>query len=65
MIDIGNVAPGNYAVTVQAYDSSQNGAFELNVTGVAVPGTACTDPLFAAGVLTCSTGQTCTAGKCQ
>ena len=63
-ITLGTITAGNYAVSVQTYDASTPG-FVLNVAGVAVSGAACTDPLFTAGVLTCATGETCTAGKCK
>ncbi len=57
---------GVYAIQVDSYtQTSNNGAFQLNVHGTAVAGSACTSPLFAAGVLACPTGQTCTAGVCQ
>ena len=57
---------GNYAIQVDSYtQTSNNGAFHLNVHGVAAAGAACTSPLFAAGVLSCAAGQTCTAGVCQ
>jgi hypothetical protein len=35
------------------------------VKGTVAAQTACTSPLFAAGVLACPTGTTCTGGKCQ
>jgi len=60
-----DVAAGNYAVTVKAYDSTYNGAFKLNVKGTVSKGTACTGALFTAGVLKCKTGTTCTAGVCK
>jgi hypothetical protein len=59
-----NVAPGSYLYIVDGYQSDNIGPFQLNVHGVAVPGAACTSPLFASGVLACATGETCTAGVC-
>ncbi len=61
------VSAGNYAVTVQAYDSTQNGAFHLNVTGTVAKGTACSAALFTANVLHCEAGSSCTGTpkKCQ
>ncbi|HWU87378.1 MAG TPA: PPC domain-containing protein, partial [Kofleriaceae bacterium] len=58
--------PGNYAIQVDSYtQNNNNGPFKLNVHGTAMPGAACTSPLFASGVLSCAAGQTCTAGVCQ
>ncbi len=59
------VPAGNYAIQVDGFSSSNNGAFVLNVKGTVAAGTACTSPLFAAGVLVCPAGMTCTAGTCQ
>lgn len=59
-----NVAAGTYAIIVDGW-SSNNGTFTLNVRGTVATGTACTSPLFAAGVLACPAGQACTAGTCQ
>ncbi len=62
-----NMQPGNYAILVDAYNSNgaNNGPFKLNVEGTVAPGTACTSPLFASGVLVCGGNTTCTAGVCQ
>ncbi len=58
--------PGTYAIQVDSYTSTgNNGPFQLNVKGTAMPGSDCTSPLFAAGVLACPGVQTCTAGVCQ
>ncbi len=67
LLNLTNVAPGNYAIQVDAYNTSgaNHGPFLLNVRGTVVPGTACTSPLFASGVLVCGSGTTCTAGVCQ
>ncbi len=65
LMTLSNVAAGNYAVQVDGFSSSNNGAFVLNVKGTVAAQTACTSPLFAAGVLVCPTGTTCTGGKCQ
>jgi hypothetical protein len=59
-----NVSAGNYAVTVDGYDTNA-GTFKLNVKGTVATGTACTSPLFAAGVLKCPGTTTCTAGTCH
>ncbi|HSK00377.1 MAG TPA: hypothetical protein VK932_04010 [Kofleriaceae bacterium] len=58
------VAPGNYAIQVDAFGTT-TGSFVLNVKGTVAPGTDCTSPLFTTGVLVCPTGTTCTAGTCQ
>jgi hypothetical protein len=60
-----NVAAGNYAIQVDAYSSNSGDAFKLHVKGTVAPQTACTSPLFAAGVLACPAGTTCTGNKCQ
>ena len=60
-----NVPAGTYAIIVDSYGSSQNRPFALTVRGTVAPQTTCTSPLFAAGVLACPTGTTCTAGVCQ
>ncbi|HUQ06430.1 MAG TPA: hypothetical protein VM261_28195 [Kofleriaceae bacterium] len=59
-----NVAAGTYAISVDGY-SSNAGAYTLNVRGTVAVGTACTGPLFTAGVLSCTAGSTCNAGTCQ
>jgi len=64
-LTVANVAPGNYAIQVDAYQSNTGDAFKLHVKGTVAAQTACTSPLFAAGVLACPTGTTCTTGKCQ
>ena len=60
-----NLPAGNYAIQVDGFSSTNNGAFLLNVKGTVAAGTACTSPLFTSGVLVCPTGTTCTAGTCQ
>jgi hypothetical protein len=62
-----NVPPGNYAIQVDGYSTTNNGPFTLNVKGTVAPMTSCTSPLFAAGVLACPTGTTCTGTpqRCQ
>ena len=59
------VRAGNYAINVDSFGTSNNGAFKLNVKGTVAAGTVCTSPLFAAGVLDCPVGTTCSAGTCQ
>ena len=59
-----NVAAGTYTLIVDGF-SSGVGAYNLHVLGTVAAGTACTSPLFAAGVLVCPAGTTCTAGTCQ
>jgi hypothetical protein len=59
-----NVTPGAYAITVDG-TATNSGTFALHVDGRAAPGSACTSPLFAAGVLSCGVGQNCMAGVCQ
>jgi hypothetical protein len=58
-ITMSDVAAGNYAVTVKAYDTSTSGAFKLNVKGTLASGTPCGSSLVTAGVLKCDTGLTC------
>ena len=60
-----SVPAGNYAIQVDSFSTSNNGSFLLNVRGTVAAGTACTSPLFTAGVLLCPTGTTCMAGTCQ
>ncbi len=61
-----NVAPGGYAVVIDGY-STGNGAYSLAIRGTVAPGTSCTSPLFASGVLVCPPSTTCTGtpAKCQ
>jgi hypothetical protein len=68
-IDLSNVAPGNYAIVVDGYNSN-NGMYTLNVRGTVAPQTSCTSPLFSGGanaVLVCPASTTCTGtpAKCQ
>jgi hypothetical protein len=65
-LTMANVAAGNYAVVIDGY-SSGAGAFTLAVKGTVAAGTSCTSPLFAAGVLACPMGTTCTGtpATCQ
>ncbi len=64
-ITMTDVAAGNYAVTVDGFDDTTNGTFKLNVKGTVAKNTACTSPLFAANVLKCPAGTTCTTGTCH
>jgi len=69
LITLSNVAPGNYAIIVDGYNTN-NGAFTLNVHGTVAAGTSCTSPLFSGGanaVLVCPTNTTCTGTplRCQ
>jgi hypothetical protein len=59
-----DVQPGAYAITVDGAGTAA-GNFALHVDGRVAPGSACTGPLFAAGVLACPVGENCTAGTCQ
>ncbi|MEZ4366880.1 MAG: hypothetical protein R2939_11395 [Kofleriaceae bacterium] len=59
-----NVAAGTYGIVVDSYGAT-GGAYSLKVRGTVAAGTACTSPLFGAGVLACPTGMSCTAGTCQ
>ncbi len=61
---LSNLNAGNYAIVLDGYGGA-SGAYTLNVKGTLAAQTACTSPLFTAGVLVCATGTTCTAGKCQ
>lgn len=60
-----DVAAGSYAITVDGYKDTNNGAFRLTVRGAAAAGTSCASPLFAAGVLACEAPSTCQANTCQ
>lgn len=60
-----NVPAGNYAIQVDSFSTTNNGAFMLNVKGTVAAGTACTSPLFSTGVLVCPSGTACTSGTCQ
>jgi hypothetical protein len=60
-----NVPAGDYAIQVDSFSTTNNGAIQLNVRGTVAAGTACTSPLFATGVLACPSGTTCSAGTCQ
>jgi hypothetical protein len=64
-ITLSGVAAGNYAIEVDGFGTSNNGAFKLNVRGTVAPGTACTSPPFAAGVLFCPHGTSCSNGACR
>jgi hypothetical protein len=64
MLTVKNLAAGNYAIQVDAF-GTLTGNFTLHVKGTVAPGTACTSPLFASGVLECPIGTMCTAGICQ
>jgi hypothetical protein len=65
LLTVPNVPAGGYAIQVDGFGTGNNGAFFLNVKGTVAIGTACTSPLFTAGVLVCPTGTACTAGTCH
>ena len=66
LLTLTNVPAGNYAIQVDAFSTGNNGAYTLNVRGTVAPMTqGCTSPLFAAGVLACPMGTSCTNNKCQ
>jgi hypothetical protein len=65
LLVVSNVAAGDYAVQVDAFGAGNNYPVTLHVRGTVAPGTACTDPLFASGVLSCPSATSCTAGTCQ
>jgi hypothetical protein len=67
ILTVSNVPAGVYAISVTNWGSSSPNAFKLNVKGTVAPQTSCTSPLFAAGVLLCPSGTTCsgTPAKCQ
>jgi hypothetical protein len=66
LISLTNVAAGNYAVVVDGFSSATTaGPFTFEIRAVAVPGAACTSPLFGSGVLQCPLGTSCTGGLCQ
>ena len=58
-LTVTNVAAGNYAVVIDGY-SGADGTYTMNVTGTVAAGTSCASPMFAAGLLVCPTGTTCT-----
>lgn len=60
----GALPAGTYAIHVDGYTSSYVGAYNLHVKGVAVPSAACTDPLFASGLLSCPTDYPCDGAIC-
>ncbi|HLL24035.1 MAG TPA: hypothetical protein VK427_18005, partial [Kofleriaceae bacterium] len=67
VLSVANVPAGNYAIQVDSYSTSNNGAFTLRVKGTVATMTSCTSPLFTSGVLVCPTGTTCTGtpARCQ
>ena len=65
LLILSNVPAGDYAIQIDGFGSGNNTGVTLNVRGTVAAGTACTDALFAAGVLFCPTGTSCTAGTCQ
>jgi hypothetical protein len=58
-----NVAAGVYAIIVDGY-SSGSGAYQLHVNGEVAPGAACTDPMFASGILSCPSFAPCDGSIC-
>lgn len=69
-----NVAAGTYYLLVDGDDSTQAGAFTLNVSGKIENGQSCESPLAQSGALKCNTGyacsgtmgsRTCQAAKCS
>ena len=62
---LSGVPAGNYAIQVDGFGSTNNGAFTLNIRGTVASHAICTSPLFAAGVLFCPTGQRCNGSTCQ
>jgi hypothetical protein len=69
MITASNVPAGNYAITVDGYNTN-SGPFTLHVLGTVAAQTSCSSPLFSGGanaVLQCPAGTTCNAVtmKCQ
>jgi hypothetical protein len=65
LLTVTSVPAGDYAIQVDSFGASNNLGITLNVVGTVAPGTACTHPHFASGVLVCPTGTSCTAGTCQ
>jgi hypothetical protein len=61
--DLGSLAAGTYVVLLSALPIS-NLDVTLTAHGVIPAGEACTDPLVAAGVLSCAPTSTCLAGIC-
>jgi hypothetical protein len=65
-LQLSDVAPGNYAIIIDGF-STDSGMYSLDVHGTVASGASCVSPLFAAGVLACPTGTTCTGTplRCQ
>jgi hypothetical protein len=63
LVSMSNVPAGEYGVIVDGWIG--NGDYMLSVRGTVAPGAACTDPLFATGVLVCPANHICTGGTCQ
>lgn len=63
-LDLTNVPSGVYYFIVDGF-SSGSGTYNLSVTGVVRSGEACDMAQVTAGIVSCATGTTCTAGTCQ
>jgi hypothetical protein len=59
LIQVSNLAAGNYVIAVDGFNGAAVGAFNLNVAGVIAPGGSCENALFDASVITCPTGFVC------
>lgn len=64
LMELTNVPAGLYYLIVDGFFSN-SGAYTLSVSGVIKSGEACDDAQITAGILSCATGTSCTAGTCQ
>lgn len=69
-IALTDVAPGTLFVVVDGFSAAQLGSYDLAVSGTVAPGQRCDPGLEAAGVLTCTSGESCDTGggsgfRCQ
>ncbi len=63
-LTLSNLAAGTYAVFVDGYNTDDGGDYTLTIHGVVPPETACTDPLFSLGVLSCPSTHPCDGSIC-
>ena len=61
--DVGSLPPGHYVIHAAQMPGLSLTA-SLRIHGIIPTGTACTDPLYAAGVLSCDATSNCVAGVC-
>ncbi len=61
LLELTNVAPGNYFVMVDGFSESANGAYTLNFSGTITTGNTC-DP--SSTIFTCAAGSICNMNTC-